>query len=100
LLNLIKEATGMSAQQMNSNAEMQLYLRAATDPTLSYEANIQALDNLDKMFGLGIGISSQTDQSRKQTGQLSPQDQQALDWANANSNDPRAAEIKRRLGVK
>jgi hypothetical protein len=34
------------------------------------------------------------------TGQLSPQDQQALDWANANSNDPRAAEIKRRLGVK
>jgi hypothetical protein len=100
LLNLIKEATGMSAQQMNSNAEMQLYLRAATDPTLSYEANIQALDNLDKMFGLGIGISSQTDQSRKQTGQLSPQDQQAIDWANANSNDPRAAEIKRRLGVK
>lgn len=55
LLNLIKNATGMSAQQMNSNAEMQLYLRAATDPTLSYEANQQALNNLDKMFGLGIG---------------------------------------------
>jgi hypothetical protein len=57
LLNLIKEATGMSAQQMNSNAEMQLYLRAATDPTLSYEANVQALENLDKLFGIGKGAA-------------------------------------------
>jgi hypothetical protein len=54
LLNLIKEATGMSASQMNSNAEMQMYLKAATDPKLSYEANVKALQNLDKTFGLGI----------------------------------------------
>jgi hypothetical protein len=30
---------------------------------------------------------------------LSPMDQQALDWANANSNDPRANQIKQRLGI-
>ena len=54
LLNLIKEATGMSASQMNSNAEMQMYLKAATDPKLSYEANVKALQNLDKTFGLGL----------------------------------------------
>ena len=54
LMNLIKQATGMSAQQMNSNAELSLYLKTATDPTLSYEANMQALDNLDRMFGLGL----------------------------------------------
>jgi hypothetical protein len=30
---------------------------------------------------------------------LSPIDQQALDWANANSNDPRAKQIKQRLGI-
>lgn len=30
----------------------------------------------------------------------SPEQQAALDWANANPNDPRAAEIKRRLGVR
>jgi len=53
LLNLIKNATGMSAQQMNSNAEMQLYLNAATNPDLSYEANMDALKNLDRLFGLG-----------------------------------------------
>lgn len=29
----------------------------------------------------------------------SPQDQQALEWASANPNDPRAAAIKKRLGV-
>lgn len=31
--------------------------------------------------------------------QMSEQDQQALNWANANPNDPRAAQIKQRLGV-
>lgn len=31
---------------------------------------------------------------------LAPADQQALDWANANPKDPRAAEIKQHLGVK
>lgn len=30
--------------------------------------------------------------------QLAPQDQQALEWANSNPNDPRAAQIKKRLG--
>lgn len=29
---------------------------------------------------------------------LTPQDRQALEWANKNASDPRAAEIKRRLG--
>jgi hypothetical protein len=31
---------------------------------------------------------------------LSGEDQQALDWANKNPNDPRSAQIKNRLGVK
>ena len=33
-------------------------------------------------------------------GGMSPEDKQALDWANANPKDPRAAAIKQRLGVK
>jgi len=32
--------------------------------------------------------------------QMSPQDKAALDWANLNANDPRAAAIKKRLGAK
>ncbi len=30
---------------------------------------------------------------------LSPEDKQALDWANSNPKDPRAAQIKQRLGM-
>jgi hypothetical protein len=30
---------------------------------------------------------------------MSADDKQALDWANANPNDPRAAQIKQRLGM-
>ena len=51
LLNAIKEATGMSAKQMDSNAELKMYLAAATDPTLDYEANMNALNQLERLFG-------------------------------------------------
>lgn len=53
LLNAIKNATGMSAQQLNSNVELQTYLRAATDPKLSIQANVEAMNNISKLFGLG-----------------------------------------------
>jgi hypothetical protein len=36
----------------------------------------------------------------EEPGRLSPQDQQALDWANANPTDPRSATIKQRLGAR
>ena len=32
-------------------------------------------------------------------GSMSPQDKQALEWANSNPNDPRSAQIKKKLGV-
>lgn len=53
LLNAIKNATGMSAQQLNSNVELQTYLKAATDPELSIQANVKAMNNISKLFGLG-----------------------------------------------
>jgi hypothetical protein len=53
IINAIKDSTGMSAQQLNSNVELQNFLKAATDPTLSIEANLKALNNLSKLYGLG-----------------------------------------------
>lgn len=53
LLQAIKSATGMSAKQMDSNVELKMYLAAATDPTLDVQANLKALDNLSKLYGLG-----------------------------------------------
>jgi hypothetical protein len=57
LLQAIKQATGMSAKQMDSNTELQMYLSAATDPKLSVKANRDALDMLEKLYGIdGVGI--------------------------------------------
>jgi len=56
LLQSIAKATGMSSKQMDSNVELQMYLRAATDPSLDYEANIYALDQLQTLFGGGAAV--------------------------------------------
>jgi len=53
LLQAIAKATGMSSKQMDSNTELQMYLKAATDPSLDYEANIYALDQLQTLYGIG-----------------------------------------------
>jgi len=49
----LKDALHLSAQQLNSNKELQLWLSAATDPTKSYEANIAALNNLARVANTG-----------------------------------------------
>lgn len=54
LLQAIRQATGMTGKQMDSNVELQLYLSAATDPELDIAANMEALDNLDRLYGLGL----------------------------------------------
>lgn len=58
LLQAIMKATGMSAKQMDSNAELKLYLATATDPTLGYEANMQALDRIEALYGGGAAPKS------------------------------------------
>jgi hypothetical protein len=52
LLQAIAKATGMSSKQMDSNTELQMYLKAATDPGLDYEANVFALEQLQNLYGL------------------------------------------------
>jgi hypothetical protein len=53
LTNAIKEATGMSAQQMNSNVELQTFLKALGNPENDYESNMAILQNLSRKFGTG-----------------------------------------------
>jgi hypothetical protein len=53
LLQAIAKATGMSSKQMDSNTELQMYLKAATDPSLDYEANMTALNQLQDLYGIG-----------------------------------------------
>jgi hypothetical protein len=51
LATAIKNATGMSAQEMNSNVELQLTLDALTDPTQGIEAARTTLDTLEELYG-------------------------------------------------
>ena len=53
LMQSIKTASGMSAQQMNSNFELQMQIKQATDPSFGIEANLLAIDRLDRQYGLG-----------------------------------------------
>ena len=56
LLAAIMKATGMSAKQMDSNAELKLWLSTATDPTLDVESNRRALNKIEQKY-LGTGGS-------------------------------------------
>lgn len=51
LATAIKNATGMSAQEMNSNVELQLTLDALTDPTQGIEAARSTLGTLEELYG-------------------------------------------------
>ena len=50
IMNAIKNATGMSAQQLNSNVELKTWLDSLTSLTGSYESNIGILDSLESAF--------------------------------------------------
>lgn len=61
LMTTIMQAMGLSAKQLDSNAELKLWLSAATDPTLDLEANRDALNNLERMLtGKGKGAGAGT----------------------------------------
>ena len=50
LLNAVKEATGMSAQQLNSNVELKTYLDSLGSEGMTAEANLAILDNLSRRY--------------------------------------------------
>ena len=52
LATAIKNATGMSAQEMNSNVELQLTLDSLSDPTQGIEAALTTMADLEELYGL------------------------------------------------
>jgi len=97
LVNAIKQATGMSAQQLNSNVELQTMLKSLSDPSQAIETNTRNLDNIETAYVKSAPVSAPR-APQTPVAALSPIDQQALDWANTNKKDPRAAAIHLRLG--
>jgi len=67
ILNAVKNATGMSAQQLNSNVEFKSWVESLTDPTKSYQANTAILDNLERFVASGGKYSA-----KKSGGAVTP----------------------------
>jgi hypothetical protein len=55
----IKNATGMSSQQLNSNFELKSMLDSLSDVSLGYEASMEILDRLERDYVKGGGIKKE-----------------------------------------
>jgi hypothetical protein len=89
----------MSAQQLNSNVELQTMLKSLSDPSQAIETNTRNLDNIETAYVKPAQVSAPR-APQTPAAALSPADREALAWAAANPKDPRAAKIKQKNGVK
>lgn len=105
LFAAVKNATGLSAQNLNSNVEFTTWLNSLTDPSRSIESNRAILDNMERFIASGGKYSARTASGEVKPAAppapraLTAEDRQALDWASKNPTDPRAAQIRQRLGM-
>jgi hypothetical protein len=100
LLQGIKAATGMSAQELNSNVELQQWLDAVTNPANDYESNRAILKSIrqfveDNKPGKRMAPAAE----RPAAGVSASERQKAMDWLKKNPKHPRAAEVRKKLGV-
>ena len=100
LLQGIKAATGMSAQELNSNVELQQWLDAVTNPANDYESNKAILKSIrqfveDNKPGKRMAPAAE----RPAAGAPASERQKAMEWLKKNPNHPRAAEVRKKLGV-
>jgi hypothetical protein len=54
LFNSVKEATGMSASQLNSNVELKTWLNSLGGPEMTKEANEAILNNISNKYLKGM----------------------------------------------
>jgi hypothetical protein len=92
----IKTGAAATKDEIRKNQETFFPRIGETDPTIIAQkerARAQAEQDVLRMTKEGGGSAT------AKPKELSAQDKQALDWANSNATDPRAAQIKQRLGL-
>ena len=92
----IKTGAAATKDEIRKNVETFFPRFGETDPSSIAQkerARAQAEQDVLRMTKEGGG------QVAPKAKELSAQDKQALDWANSNATDPRAAQIKQRLGL-
>jgi hypothetical protein len=58
IINVIRKSSEIGAKGMDSEKELSFYLGALGDPKIPVEANIKALDILDKVYGNGKAVNA------------------------------------------
>ena len=92
----IKTGAAATKDEIRKNQETFFPRIGETDPTIIAQkerARAQAEQDVLRMTKEGGGSAVAKPKA------LSAQDQQALDWSNSNPTDPRAVQIKQRLGL-
>jgi len=50
LMQSLAKATGMTGKQLDSNSDVRLFMQTVTNPTSSYEANMEAISRLERFL--------------------------------------------------
>jgi len=90
---VIKERAG-TAQSAQELSRLNSFLPATTDNADQIIAKLNGFKQYLNDFEKGTRVPTSKQQNKEQ---LNAQDQEALNWANANPNDPRSKQIKLRL---
>ena len=72
LVNSIKNATGMSAQQLNSNVELQTMLKSISDPSQSIQAATRIIDDIEAAYVTGNGTLPKRTVPSAVSGKVTP----------------------------
>jgi len=100
LFNVVSGVIKERAGTAQSAAEAETLSRFLPQPTDNADVIKDKLKGFDKyLTDKEAGTTKKRPVAEKSKPSLSGMDQQALEWANANPSDPRAAQIKQRLGM-
>lgn len=79
LMQSLAKATGMTGKQLDSNADVKLFMQTVTNPAASYEANIAAIDGLERFLQANVKKPSAA-APKKPAGPVRPKAKAASGW--------------------
>jgi hypothetical protein len=95
---ILRKESGAAIAASEFANEEKKYFPQIGDSDKVIKQKQQARDLAIKALEVQAGPTGARSIKAQQNAQLSPQDMEALNWANSNPNDPRSAQIKQRLG--
>ena len=95
---VLRKESGAAISPTEFVNEEKKYFPQIGDSDATVKQKQEARDLAIKALEVQAGPTGAKSIKAQQNSQLSPQDQEALNWANSNPNDTRSAQIKQRLG--